>query len=709
MKRSSLLALVIAIIWVLMVFQFTSCGGGGGGGNDNAPPSSGTGAEGVMIFWKHYGAGFGGGASVQETSDGGFIAAGTQTYGSSPSDIYMLKTDAQGAVQWERMFGSSDPDMGNSVQQTTDGGYIIGGCTNCGFGAQSPRFYLRKLDTSGTMVWDKTISGSSLMGAYAVREAKSGATPDGYVLTGSDVNQRAALIRTGPTGTVLWQKSLSCNMGWDAGFSVEQTADDGFVLAGTSGGKICLIKTTPSGTEQWNKNFGPGEGWSVKQAADGGYVLAGRTTPSPWFGGTARGDAIAVMTDKDGNQVWRKTFGGAEDDEARSVALTLDGGYILVGKTLSFGPGPVDHNQPWQWEDVFLIKLDANGNTVWQKVKGHRPNSSDGGASVAAVSDGGYVVTGNSNAYPSGTLLLMKTDKNGDTVNLGTEDLTITVPGTTGLINFTNAIDVASAGVRAFTLPHDVGATVLTVLIDVASGKPVSDFCDSGSYSAMLTPPASVTAGSVLDVTFTDCVNGPSSDQRTLNGSFTLKVETLSGLLSSSTYTVDTTVSPVNITSVQSGGTGTLTNTITGGTRFGRQSISGAYTELSRSITAQSAETLTYSETDGGITITRVVGPFIIHDSAAASGAGAYSFGLAGEMATVDPNSTSGVLTVTVLQPVQGTGPGVAPANGSIRITAQDSSRMNMTMTGSGIMLAIDTNADDTDDGTISTAWDFLY
>jgi hypothetical protein len=468
-----------------------------------------------------------------------------------------------------------------------------------------------------------------------------------------------------------------------------------------------LIKVDANRAIVWDKRFGAGEAFSVKQTADDGYILVGRTTVRTFVATPTPGDAVVIKTDKDGNEVWRRTFGGVEDDEARSVALTLDGGYIIAGKTLSFGPGPVNYTYSWQWEDVFLIKLDANGNTVWQKVKGHRPNSSDGGASVYAVSDGGYIVTGNSNAYPSGTILLMKTDKNGDTVNLGAEDLTITVPCAIGTINFTNAIDVAAAGVRGLMLPHDVGSSTLDLLIDVANGASVSDFCSSGSYSATLSPALPVAAGSVLTVSFTDCVNGPSGSQRTLNGDFTLKVESLSGLLSSNTYTVGTTVNPMNIGSSEV--SSMLTSTVTGGTRFLRQSVGGSFTELSQSITAPAADILTYSETEGGVTRTRVVGPFAVKDSVTASGTGAYSLGLAGDTATVDPGTGSGVLTVTALSPVQGASMGNAPVSGSLRIVAQDNSRLTATVAGSGVTLAIDTNADNADDGTISTTWDFLY
>jgi hypothetical protein len=708
MKKTLLITFAVLILLIVTFFYLVSCSGSGGGdngGDEETPPSIGTGADNVTIFWLHYGPGFGGGQSVQQTSDGGFIAAGSMASDISlPSDRYVLKTDAQGAVQWQKTFGGPGRDAARSVQQTSDGGYLIAGCVDCDTAPNS--FSLLKLDNSGNTTWDRTIPGSSLDGAYAARETRSGTVPvaDGFVLVGSDTNQGIALIKTDLTGSTTWQQSFASHSGWDVGFDVEQTTDNGYVIAGYYGTEIGLIKTDPDGNLVWEKRFGTGVALSVKQTAEGGYVLAGRTTLSSSFGGTVPGDVVVIKSDKDGNEVWRKTFGGSEDDGAYSIALTLDGGYIVAGTTRSYSPGSVDSAAPWQWEDVYLIKLDANGNTSWQKVKGHLPNSSDGGASVSAVSDGGYIVTGNSNAYEDGTLLLMKTDKNGDTVDLGDQDLTITIPSTSGIINFTNAIDVASAGVKGFTLPHDVGTATLDILIDVATGATASNFCNlGGSYSATLIPPGPV-AGSVLSVTLNNCIKGTMGDNGTLNGTFTLTVDSMTGGFSSD-YAVQTTVNPISITTVESGGS--LTTLLTGGTRFQRQSVTNSFTERSDSITSPTAATLTVSETEGGITSTRVVGPFSLGDTVSSSGA--YSYGKAGETSVVDPGTTSGALTVTMLEPVQGATLGDAPSIGSFRISAQDNSRMTATATTTGIGLAIDTNADGNDDGTLSTSWDYLY
>jgi hypothetical protein len=694
-----------------LAFALAGCGGGGGGGETITPPppDSGTGADGVTIFWKHYGRAFGNGTAVQQTTDGGFIAVGQDSTDiATPSDIYVLKTDAQGNVQWQQWFGGSGRDIAQSVQQTADGGYIVAGCADCD--ANAIGFYLLKLDGSGNKLWDKTIAGASLSGAYAVRQTMSNGTPDGYILVGSDNTQGVALIKTDMSGNILWAKSFA-SAGWSVGFSVEQTSDGGYIIAGDAGvptgTQLWLIKTDANGTETWDKLFGIGEAFSVKQTTDGGYVLAGRTTLRTFVAPASivPGDAIVIKTDKDGNETWRKTLGGAEDDEAHSVTLTQDGGYVATGKTLSFGPGPVDYNYSYQWEDVFLFKLDANGNTVWEKVKGHRPNSSDGGYSVAATTDGGYIVTGNSNAYSSGgTVLLAKFDKNGDTVNLGDQDLTVSVPTTIGTINFTNAIEVATAGVQAVTLPQNVGATTLDLLIDVANAAPVSDFCDGGgSYTVpVLDPPAPIATGSELTVNFSDCVHGPI----TLTGPFTLRVDSLTGSLTTDTYTIQTTINPLDVTSSESGGT--LTNTLSGGSRFYRQAVSGNYTEQSASITSPAPVTLTNSETQNSVTHTHVIGPFAISDSVVGAGTGAYSFGNVGEIANVDPGSSIGLLSVTIQQPVQGTAMGTAPTSGSFKIVAQDGSSMTVTIGASNITLAIDTNHDGTVDGTVTTTWEFV-
>ncbi len=121
---------------------------------------------------------------------------------------------------------------------------------------------------------------------------------------------------------------------------------------GAGGYDIFLIKTDANGNVQWAKTYGGTSGdfaFSVQQTSDGGYIVAGWT----YSFGAGGGDIFLIKTDANGNIIWAKTYGGTYEDYAFSVQQTSDGGYIVAGGTYSFGAG---------WDDIFLIKTDANGN-----------------------------------------------------------------------------------------------------------------------------------------------------------------------------------------------------------------------------------------------------------------------------------------------------------------------------------------------------------
>jgi hypothetical protein len=440
------------------------------------------------------------------------------------------------------------------------------------------------------------------------------------------------------------------------------------------------------------------QAYSVAVAPDG-FVLAGTrglvSGQPPALGPL---DALVIKTDQSGNETWRRTYGGADQDEARAVVLTKNNDYLVMGYTQSYG-GTVNPTYPWEYQDVFLIKLDASGNTLWQKVKGNRPMGSDFGGAGGSVSDGGFVVTGSS----GGNVLLAKFDQNGDNINLGATDLTITIPGTMGTINFGNAVDVASAGVTSIKSARDVGATTVDLLIATLKGDSVSNFCTGGgSYAVSPVPtlPLSVPSAT-FTLSFSGCQTGPVGDATTLDGSAAFIVTSVSGGndITTATYTVETKITSINITAASTAET--LSNTITGNMLFARQATNNNLAEISQSIPA--AQALTFQESDGTTTRTRIMGSFIMHDSVTAAG---YSYGIAADSATVD--SGLGPLTVMVNTPIQGTSLGTAPASGSFQVTAADMSQLTATITNGVAALAIDTNGDGTIDGNVSAPWDFL-
>ena len=156
----------------------------------------------------------------------------------------------------------------------------------------------------------------------------------------------------------------------------------------------------------YNKTFGginSDEAYAVQHTSDGGYILAGRTMSF----GAGEYDAWLIKTDADGNKVWDKTFGGISDDEANAVQQTSDGVYILAGLTASFGDGSAD---------VWLIKTDENGNKVWDKTFGGI--GPDYAYAVKQTSDGGYILAGDTISFGAGGMdfWLIKTDTDGNKV-----------------------------------------------------------------------------------------------------------------------------------------------------------------------------------------------------------------------------------------------------------------------------------------------------
>jgi hypothetical protein len=336
------------------------------------------------------------GDSVQQTSDGGYVIAGfTDSYGAGGDDVWLIKTDSDGNHVWNKTFGGASYDVGWSVQQTAGGGYIIAGGTES-YGVGVEDVWLIKTDSDGNKVWDKTFGGASNDVGWSVRQTSDG----GYVVAGGTESygigeEDVWLIKTDSDGNKVWDKTFGGTSD-DAGISVQQTSDGGYIIAGftesygVGGGDVWLIRTDSDGNKVWDKTFGAAsfdDGESVQQTSDGGYVIAGYTESY----GAGGEDVWLIKTDSNGDKVWDKTFGGTSDDAGWSVQQTSDGGYVIAGSTSSYGAGG--------W-DAWLIKTDSDGNKVWDKTFGG--TSDDDGISVQQTSEGGYGVAGATFSYGAG-------------------------------------------------------------------------------------------------------------------------------------------------------------------------------------------------------------------------------------------------------------------------------------------------------------------
>jgi hypothetical protein len=346
------------------------------------------------------------GYDVQQTTDGGYIITGyTRSYGAAFSDVWLIKTDASGNKQWDRTFGGQSQENGECVQQTTDGGYIIAGDTHS-YGAGRYDAWLIKTDASGNKQWDKTFGGTDFDGGHSVQQTTDG----GYIITGSTKSYGAGdydvwLIKTDASGDKQWDKTFG-RIFSDSGECVQQTTDGGYIIVGGKtepeicNGYICpgdlwLIKTDPNGNKEWDKTFGGTEadwGSSVQQTTDGGYIITGSTRSY----GAGESDVWLIKTDPSGNKEWDKTFGEFRVDGGRSVRQTTDGGYIIVGHKTE----PEDCSGftcPW---DLWLIKTDTDGNKEWEQIFGG--TDTDRGNSVQQTTDGGYIIAGSTDSYGAG-------------------------------------------------------------------------------------------------------------------------------------------------------------------------------------------------------------------------------------------------------------------------------------------------------------------
>ncbi len=310
---------------------------------------------------------------------------------------------------WTRTYGGSNNDYGESVQQTSDGGYIVAGYTNSFGAGGGGDIYLVKTDSLGDTLWTRTYGGDNFGFGYSVQQT----TDEGYIITGI-INTVANwddvyLIKTDSMGDTIWTTTYG-GISDDQGYSVQQTADGGYIVTGytssygTGEDNVCLIKTNGSGDTLWTRTYGgdsTSHGNAVRQTSDGGYIVAGYTNSF----GAGLNDVYLIKTDSLGDTLWTRTYGGIENDVGNSVQQTSDGGYIITGYTDSYGV--------WS-NDVYLIKTDSLGDTLWTRTYGSIRG--DYGESVQQTSDGGYIVVGGGTSDFYGDIYLIKTDSLGDTL-----------------------------------------------------------------------------------------------------------------------------------------------------------------------------------------------------------------------------------------------------------------------------------------------------
>jgi len=350
--------------------------------------------------------------SFRQTADGGYLLLGdTTSAGAGSTDLWLVKTDGAGKQEWEKTYGGSSAETASAFLPTGDGGSVILGRTNS-FGTGAQDLWLIKTDGEGNLAWEKTFGGpfnDSPWGPSALQQTRDG----GYLLLGRTNSFGAGyydiwLIKTDADGNLVWEKTFGGRYNDDA-FSVLQTADGGFIVTGTTPPRgtdkdIWVIRVDADGNELWNRTYGglsPEAISSFQQTAEGGYIILGTTRSF----GAGSYDIWVVKTDAEGTVEWDRTFGGPNLEEALSIEQTSDGGYIILGDTPSLNAGGFD---------LWLIKTDPQGNKEWDRTYGGDDVELPRVLELAA--DGGYLLLGLTRSFGGGNfdLWLVKTDAEGN-------------------------------------------------------------------------------------------------------------------------------------------------------------------------------------------------------------------------------------------------------------------------------------------------------
>ena len=342
---------------------------------------------------------------VIQTVDGGYAIIGsTHTEGTGNPDAWLIKTDSSGDEEWNTTYGYPGfptADHGYSIQQTSDGGYVFTGCT-FSYGVGGGDVWLVKTLSDGTLDWHNTFGGASHDSGWSVKQTSDG----GYVIAGTTASFGAGsfdiwIIKTDSSGNEVWNSTFG-GSSQDMGSCVVETSD-GYVVVGRTlsfsvgspGDDLWLIKTDLNGDHLWDRTYGASYndgGHHIKQTPDGGFIIAGQST---YLGNPY--DALLIKTDSDGYDEWIKTYGGPWMERGFSVDLTSDGGYILTG----YGPNATGSDSIW------LVKTDSNGDHEWNRTYVDDVHSE--GRSVMEVGDGEYVVAGIKSAEPTGyDIVLLK-------------------------------------------------------------------------------------------------------------------------------------------------------------------------------------------------------------------------------------------------------------------------------------------------------------
>lgn len=430
------------------------------------------------------------GYSIATATDGRVLVTGTTTSNDgdfeglkpgSPYGIVVICLDIHGEVLWKRIFGGTTSDYGYSITTTLDGGILITGINESnggdfeGITKGGGDIFVIKLDRDGDVLWIKTYGGKSKEYGQSITTTSDG----GVLIIGSTSSNDGdfegmkkgeldiCAIKLDTDGELLWKKTFGGSKA-DYGSSIVTTTDGGVLITGTTssndgdfvgekhGGRmdVVVIKLDRDGNVMWMKTFGGTSdeiGRSITTTSDGGILITGGASSLDGdFEGMIRGqwDIFIFKLDGDGDVLWKKTAGGSWAEHGYSITTTSDDGILIAGEASSING---DFEGMIKGEtDIFVVKLDRDGEVLWKKTYGG--TSIESGRSMSKTAEGGILVTG----------IALSNDGDFEGMNVGRSDICVFKLDKDGNLNPSTSVgeQTLSASLRVSPNPISTSSTI---------------------------------------------------------------------------------------------------------------------------------------------------------------------------------------------------------------------------------------------------------
>lgn len=342
-------------------------------------------------------------------------------------DYWVWKMDEKGEPEWQKSFGGTGTDFLQAIRLTVDGGFILAGNSDSPKGKQKKAdghggtdFWVIKLDAGGGEQWQQTIGGASDDNLQSVSQTKDG----GFILGGSSASEKSFdkatksygnldywVVKLDKEGKIEWQKTFGGKY-FDELRSIEQTRDNGYIVGGYSNspesgsklddnigeGDYYVLKLDRKGEIEWEKVIGGDKDdqlYTAHQTYDGGFILGGNSNSSATNAkkkGNGKGtDFWVVKLDADGEMTWQQTYDFGTSDILTSIVENKDHTLLIGGFAKSESNTSKDEKGI---NDYIALKISEKGDVLWQKEVGS--DGDDALRKLIETRDGGYLLAGTS-------------------------------------------------------------------------------------------------------------------------------------------------------------------------------------------------------------------------------------------------------------------------------------------------------------------------